>query len=98
MSAVPEIRATLPSTAIGKDFPYDGRWVGLPPSGTGLRINAGGYLGVTVGWVEGFEVNVLGAVVGFDIRRPAIKLPALGRIGVLVFVGKLSVEQELTQG
>ena len=27
-------------------------------------------------------VNVLGAVAGFDIRRPAIKLPGLGRLGV----------------
>jgi hypothetical protein len=41
-----------------------------------------GYLGLTVGWVEGFEFNFFGAVLGFDIRRPAIKLPGLGRLGV----------------
>ena len=82
MSAVPEMRASLPPTAIGKDFPYDGRWIGLTPSGTGIRINAGGYVGLTLGWVEGLEVNLLGAVVGFDLRHPALKLPALGRIGV----------------
>ncbi len=28
------------------------------------------------------EVNVLGLVAGIDIRRPAIKLPGLGRIGI----------------
>ncbi len=37
---------------------------------------------MTVGWVEGVEINVLGLVTGLDIRRPAIKLPGFGRIGV----------------
>ena len=82
MAAVPKIRASLPATAIGKDFPYDGRWIGLTPSGTGVRLNLGGYLGLTLGWVEGIEVNILGGVAGIDLRRPGIKLPALGRIGV----------------
>ena len=82
MSAVPEMRASLPATAIGKDFPYDGRWAGLTPSGTGIRLNLGGYLGVTLGWVEGIEVNILGAVAGLDLRRPGLKLPGLGRVGV----------------
>ncbi|MDO8981045.1 MAG: DUF3750 domain-containing protein, partial [Afipia sp.] len=30
----------------------------------------------------GVELNVLGAVVGVDIRRPAIKIPGIGRIGM----------------
>jgi hypothetical protein len=37
---------------------------------------------VTVGWVEGFELNFFGAVLGFDIRQPALKPPGLGRFGV----------------
>ena len=82
MEAVPEMRASLPPTAVGKDFPYDGRWFGLTPSRTGLRLNVRGYFGITMGWVEGFEINVLGAVAGIDVRRPALKLPALGRLGV----------------
>ncbi|MGC5781676.1 DUF3750 domain-containing protein [Methylobacterium sp. NFXW15] len=82
MSAVPEMEASLPATAIGKDFPYDGRWIGLTPSRTGLRLNLGGYLGLTAGWVEGVEVNLLGAVAGFDIRRPGLKLPGIGRVGI----------------
>jgi hypothetical protein len=28
------------------------------------------------------EINVLGLVAGIDIRRPAIKLPGFGRIGM----------------
>lgn len=81
MDSVPELRAVLPPTAIGKDFPYDGRWIGVTPSGTGLFVSIAGYVGLTIGWVERFEVNLLGAVVGFDVRRPALKLPGLGRLG-----------------
>jgi Protein of unknown function (DUF3750) len=81
MQAVPEIKASLPSTAVGKDFPYDGRWVGLTPSKTGVRVNLGGYFGLTIGWYEGIELNALGAVVGVDVRRPALKLPGIGRLG-----------------
>ena len=33
---------------------------------------------------EGVEVNLLCAVAGIDIRRPAIKLPGLGRLGASV--------------
>jgi hypothetical protein len=75
------MKAALPSTAVGKDFPYDGRWIGWSPSRTGVRLNLGGYFGITVGWYEGVELNLLGAVAGIDIRRPALKLPALGRLG-----------------
>ena len=81
MDSVPELRAVLPPTAIGKDFPYNGRWIGLTPSGTGFYVSVAGYVGLTIGWVEGVEVNVFGAVLGFDIRRPALKLPGLGRFG-----------------
>ena len=82
MSAVPEMQASLPATAIGKDFPYDGRWLGPTPSETGIRINLGGYLGLTLGWIEGIELNILGAVAGLDLRRPGLKLPGLGRVGM----------------
>jgi hypothetical protein len=81
MSAVPEIFVMLPPTAIGKDFPVKGRWIGMTPSGSGIRISLGGYAGLMVGWVEGIEVNILGAVAGVDFRRPALKLPGLGRLG-----------------
>jgi len=82
MRAVPEMRVSLPPTAVGKDYPYDGRWWGVTPSHTGVCIKFGGYFGITMGWVEGLEVNVLGAVAGLDLRRPALKLPGLGRLGV----------------
>jgi hypothetical protein len=82
MDAVPEMRATLPPTAIGKDYPYDGKWLRTTSSGAGLRLTFGGYGGLTMGWLEGIEINILGAVAGVDIRRPAVKLPGLGRFGL----------------
>jgi Protein of unknown function (DUF3750) len=81
IDAVPGMSATLPPTAIGKDFPYDGRWLAMTPNG-GLRLSFGGYAGFTLGWREGIEVNILGAVAGLDVRRPALKLPAIGRVGL----------------
>jgi len=82
INAVPEMRTTLPPTAVGKDFPYDRNWLSPTASGTGFRATLGGYLTLTVGWIEGIELSLLGGVLGLDIRRPAIKLPGLGRIGV----------------
>jgi hypothetical protein len=82
MAAVPEMQASLPPIAIGKDFPVDGRWLARTPSGTGFRISIGGYAGLTVGWVEGLQINLLGLVAGLDLRRPAVELPGLGRLGV----------------
>lgn len=82
LDAVPELKTVLPPTAIGKDYPYRGEWFGLTPSGTGAYASLGGYLGLTIGWVEGLEINFLGAVLGLDIRRPALKLPGIGRLGL----------------
>jgi hypothetical protein len=78
---VPELKAVLPPTAIGKDYPYHGDWFGLTASRTGLFVSLGGYLGLTIGWIEGIELNFMGGVLGLDIRRPALKLPAIGRFG-----------------
>ena len=82
LAAVPDSGAVLPPTAIGKDFPVDGAVLAWAPSRTGFRLSAGGYVGLTVAWVEGIELNLLGGVIGIDLRRPGIKLPAVGRIGV----------------
>jgi len=88
------MKAALPSTAVGKDFPYDGRWAGWAPSRTGVRLNLGGYLGITVGWYEGIELNLLGAVAGLDIRRAALKLPGLGRLGFPLYSSPLSAVRD----
>jgi hypothetical protein len=82
LTAIPEARIALPPTAMGKDWHEQAFFAGRTPSGTGLQVSLGGLLGITIGWVEGVEINVLGLVTGIDVRRPAIKLPGFGRIGV----------------
>lgn len=80
--AVPDLAPGLLPTAIGKDFTGWVPYVGHAPSGGGVQVSLAGLFGVTVSWVEGVEINVLGLVVGVDVRRPALKLPGWGRIGV----------------
>jgi hypothetical protein len=78
---VPELRVTLPPTAIGKDFLPGGQLVAWAPSGTGFQLSLGGLLGITLARGEGLEVNFLGLVVGLDPSGPALKLPGVGRLG-----------------
>jgi len=82
MRSVPELSAPLPPTALGKDWQPLRDIVGFTPSRTGVQVSLGGYAGLSVGWVEGIEVDFLGLVAGIDIRRPALKLPGWGRIGM----------------
>ena len=77
---IPALHLTMPSTAIGKDFLPGGALVARTPSGTGWQLSLFGLLGVATGADEGLEVNVLGLVTGVDVRRPALKLPGLGRV------------------
>lgn len=80
LNKVPEIGAVLPPTAVGKDYPVDGSI--LARTADGFRLNAGGLVSLTMGWRAGFELNLLGLVAGFDVLRPALKLPGIGRIGL----------------
>lgn len=76
---IPELRLTLPSLAVGKDYLPDGLVFARTPSGTGYQMSLHGLLGVAAAADEGLELNVLGLVTGFDLRHPAIKLPGIGR-------------------
>ncbi|HUG61883.1 MAG TPA: DUF3750 domain-containing protein [Methylomirabilota bacterium] len=76
---IPAIDAMLPSTAVGRDFPTDERW--LIATDSGFRIRFGGYAGLALGWRDGVEINILGAVAGLDVSRPGVKLPGVGRLG-----------------
>lgn len=82
VSNVPELAGGLLPTALGKDYRAAGFFAGDAPSGQGWQVSWSGVAGLTVGWVEGIEINILGAVIGVDVRRPAIKLPGWGRIGM----------------
>ncbi len=75
------LEAELPSTAIGKDYLEDGKFLARPPGGKGWQFSVFGLLGGIAGSEEGLEINLLGLVFGIDPLRPAIKLPGVGRIG-----------------
>lgn len=80
LRTVPELRAELPATAIGKDYLGD-RWLARAPSGTGWQISAFGVLGVLAAFEEGLEINVLGLTFGIDPADLAVKLPLAGTLG-----------------
>ena len=87
---VPELRADLPPTAIGKDY-LGPRIAARTPSGTGVQLNLFGYLGLMAGVEEGVEFSLLGMTYGVDPMDLAIKLPFAGRFGLL---GTQSAEGE----
>jgi hypothetical protein len=80
--SVPELGLELPPTAIGKDFLANGNLFAPTPSGTGYQMSLLGLLGLSLGRDEGLEVNLLGLTLGIDPLDVAIKLPAVGRIGL----------------
>jgi len=79
---VPELAIQLPSNAVGKDFLPDGSLFAVAPSGSGFQVSLYGLAGILLAAREGLEVNLLGLSFGIDAVRPAVKLPALGRLGM----------------
>ena len=78
---VPDFEVTLPVTAIGKDYIFNGI-LAPAPSGTGYQLSLGGVVGIMLALEEGIEINVLGLSFGIDVMRPALKLPGIGRLGM----------------
>jgi hypothetical protein len=81
LRASPELKATLPPTAVGKDF-RRGPFLSWTDSRTGIELNLYGILGIKVGRVEEVEVNLFTLVAGTDLRQHAIKLPGVGIVGL----------------
>lgn len=80
LRAAPELKADLPSTAIGKD--YLGESIGSSaPSGSGYQLSLLGLFGIAASGVEGLEINVLGLTFGINPFDPSLKLPMVGRLG-----------------
>ena len=52
------------------------------PSGSGFQISLFGLAGILLAIDEGIEVNILGLNIGIDAVVPALKLPAIGRLGL----------------
>ena len=78
---VPQLRLSMPSNAVGKDYIAQGWTITRSPHGTGIQFSLSGMLGLLVGPQEGLEINVLALTVGLDPLGLAINLPGIGRIG-----------------
>ena len=78
--SVPQMDIALPSNAVGRDFPYDGRWFVPARNGRAMRISFWGLSGIVIGGREGFEMNFMTIVVGFDPATATLKLPAFGDV------------------
>lgn len=78
---VPELGMTLPPNAVGKDWIGDGA-VAMRDDGGDVHLSLWGYAGLSFGPRTGLELNILGQTFGFDIAKPALKLPAVGRVGM----------------
>jgi hypothetical protein len=79
---VPELRADLPPTAIGKDYLPGPAFAAVTPSGTGGQLSLFGLAGIAVGLEEGIEINILGLGIGIDPGELALRLPGLGTVGL----------------
>lgn len=80
LAAVPAIGGPLPPNATGRDFAPGLASVRLTADASDLHVTLGGYAGFAVGRHSGLEIHFMGLVAGLDFLRPAIKVPALGRI------------------
>ena len=78
----PGITVEMPPHAIGKDWIDDGKLFARSETGTGYQFSLYGLFGITIGKAEGLEINLLGLTFGFDVMRPALKLPFIGRVGL----------------
>ena len=91
---IPELRADLPATAIGKDY-LGSRLIARAPSGTGVQFSVLGAFGLLAGAEEGLEVNLLGLIFGIDPNDLSLKLPMVGRLG---FGNGARVQRRLSSG
>lgn len=82
LRSVPDLGTVLPPDAVGRDYLPEGRFFAIDPDGRDVHATLYGLLGVSAGIRSGIELHILGLVAGIDVLRPAIKIPAIGRIGL----------------
>jgi Protein of unknown function (DUF3750) len=82
LASVPELGIRQPATAIGKTWPANGAILALAPDKRGFRFSLWGVAGLDVGWTDGIELTLAGLTAAIDLRRPALELPGIGRLGV----------------
>jgi hypothetical protein len=81
LRSVPGLDAQLPPHAVGKDWMGRGLRAAVDVGGD-FHLSAWGLAGLAAGPRTGVELQLLGQTFGIDVRRPALKLPGIGRVGV----------------
>src|SRR5690606_12084417 len=82
LDAVPAFGARAPSNATGRDFAPGHVVLRIAPDWRDIHVTLGGLAGFAIGTRSGIELHLLGLVAGIDVIRPALKIPAFGRIGL----------------
>lgn len=79
-----EIKIALPSNAIGKDYLCGknlfSKFFAISESKTGIQFSIYGLFGITLGIVEGIEINIIALNFGIDFLNLALKLPIIGHV------------------
>lgn len=78
---VPALKLDMPASAVGKDYRALSDPIGLPPSGRGVQLSLLGVAGITLGAVEGVELNLLGLNMGVGFAPLRLRLPFTGGLG-----------------
>jgi hypothetical protein len=81
LRSLPELGVALPPQAVGRDWTGHGLRA-TRDAGGDLHLSWSGLAGLSAGPRTGVELHLLGQVFGLDLRRPALKLPAIGRVGL----------------
>ena len=80
IKAVPEMGAQLPPNAVGRDFAPGLASFDIADDWQDMHATFGGLIGFAAGVRSGLEFHFFGLVAGLDFVRPAIKIPAYGRV------------------
>ncbi|WP_421783653.1 DUF3750 domain-containing protein [Kiloniella litopenaei] len=81
---IPALNVDLPPTAVGKDYLDENDiFFAAAPSNTGLQFSFYGMAGITLATSEGIEINILGLNFGVDPDNIALRLPGIGKIGLI---------------
>ena len=78
----PACRMVMPGNAVGQYYLPKYHLFARTPSGTGVEIQLAGLVGVSVGYKEGFMLNVLGLSYGINPWQVSITLPGFGTMGL----------------
>ncbi|MGA1152978.1 MAG: DUF3750 domain-containing protein, partial [bacterium] len=76
---VPELRVTLPPTAIGKDFPL-GFWIQPTTGGKGLQLTLWGIFGISIGIEEGLRLQWFALEFGLNPWKGELYWPGIGTL------------------